>query len=139
MLSRQKSVCCIRNRSRTAIYCGRFAAVTQTNHSPMGQVQVYSVGGPKVSSEMTVIPGVRRALCGVALSCGTIVPRHRCPGLFLQIASHATSQRVLVGVHVYNCAPTREFSANDSCVLQYRCNNSSSRLTHFECYGCRRS
>lgn len=76
-------------------------------------------------------------MCGVAFSCWKIALRDRCPSRFLLIASHATSQHVAVGVHVYGCTVTHEFNVNDSFILQYRCHTCSSRLTRFEYYGSR--
>jgi hypothetical protein len=86
------------------------------------QYQVYRVDGLEVSSEMTAT-----TLCPVcALWSFTVMLQDHTANSLMQLLQHVT-----VGVHIYLC-PEPWFSIDDSCIPEYSCHNSFSRLTNFE-------
>ena len=85
---------------------------------------------PEVLSERTAVTRVHRVLCGRDYIVVLVGHTSRQMSRPLPANSFTqSSQRVAVRVRIDCCSPRHEFNVDDSCILEYRCYNFSSRIT----------
>jgi hypothetical protein len=116
------------------------ASVVQTHDtcSLIGYGQDYRVDRSQVPSETTEITCAWHVLRRVALSCWMITPNARCPGLFLQTASHSHCSISSRHSHWLLCPKAWIQCGWLLRISEHRYHNFSSRLTHFKVFASQR-
>jgi hypothetical protein len=91
------------------------------------------VGVSEVLSERTAMTRVHRALCGRDYI--VVLVGHTSRQMSRPLPANSvtqSSQLVAVRFRIDCCSSRHEFNVDNSCILEYRCYNFSSRMTRFD-------